>query len=281
VSPANDVGKTSGGAVVTGAGRGLGREISRALARRGYAVHATDVDERSARETAQELGAPAFGSQLDVADASACAAVARATVERTRALRVWVNNAGILPSGYSWDNGEADRRRAFDVNAHGTINGTLAALEVMRPARIGHVINIVSLAGLVPAPGETLYSATKHAVLGFSVGTLLDLRRDGVRDVHVSALCPDGIWTPMLSEKVDDPEIALSWSGGRLLKPEDVARQAVGLLDHPRPVRSVPRWRGAQVRLLGAYPDASARLLPLIMASARRKQRAWARSHPH
>ena len=279
MSGPNHTGIMPGGAVVTGAGRGLGLEISRALARRGYAVHATDVDERSAAATADDLGAPAFGSQLDVADVAACASAAGATAERTGSLRVWVNNAGVLPTGHGWDNAEPQRRRTFDVNAHGTINGTLAALEVMRPARIGHVINIVSLAGLAPAPGETLYSATKHAALAFSVGTLLDLRRDGVRDIHVSALCPDGIWTPMLHEKIDDPEVALSWSGGALLKPEDVARRAVGLLDHPHAVRSVPRWRGGLVRALAACPDASARLLPLMMASARRKQRAWAGSH--
>src|SRR2546423_3173701 len=105
----------------------------------------------------------------------------------------------------------------------------------MRPADPGHVINVVSLAGLVAAQGETLYSATKHAAIAFSLGTLSDLRRAGVRRVQISALCPDGIWTPMLHEKVDDPDAALSWSG-TLLAPEDVAERAVGLLDHPRPV---------------------------------------------
>ena len=267
-----------GGAVVTGAGRGLGFEVARALAQRGYTVHVTDVDDGAAGEAAGRLGAPAFASLLDVADPAACQGVAKSTVDQSGSLRVWVNCAGILPTGHGWDNEEHQRRLAFDVNAHGTINGTLAALEVMRPAGMGHIINIVSLAGLVAAPGETLYAATKHAALAFSVGTYFDLRRDGVRDVHISAVCPDGIWTPMLYDKVHDPEAALSWSGV-MLEPAEVARRAVALLERPRPVLSVPRWRGGFVRLFAAFPGLGARLLPLVFADARRKQRAWARKH--
>jgi NAD(P)-dependent dehydrogenase (short-subunit alcohol dehydrogenase family) len=267
-----------GGAVVTGAGRGLGFELARTLADRGYTVHITDVDGSAAQEAARRLGEPVLSSRLDVADPVACEGVARSTIERAGSLRVWVNCAGILPTGHGWDNDEHQRRLAFDVNAHGTINGTLAALDVMRDAGSGHIINIVSLAGLVAAPGETLYAATKHAALAFSVGVYLDLRRDGVRDIHVSAVCPDGIWTPMLYDKVHDPEAALSWSGV-MLAPVDVARRAVALLDRPRPVLSIPRWRGGFVRVFAMFPGVGARLLPLVFADARRKQRAWARRH--
>lgn len=239
-------------------------------------MHVTDVDEQAAREAAQRLGDPAFASRLDVTEAPACAATAGATVERTGSLEVWVNCAGILPTGHGWDHDERQRRLTFDVNAHGTINGTLAALALMRPAGTGHVINIISLAGLVAAPGETLYAASKHAALAFSVGTLLDLRRERIRGIHISSVCPDGIWTPMLYDKVRDPEAALSWSGV-LLMPADVAARVVRLLDHPRPVVSIPRWRGAIARSLALFPRLGIRLLPLIFADARRKQRAWAR----
>jgi NAD(P)-dependent dehydrogenase (short-subunit alcohol dehydrogenase family) len=262
--------------VVTGAGRGLGLEIARALAGRGYRVHLTDVDGEAAMRAATRIGPSAWASTLDVADASACSALARATEDRAP-LAVWVNNAGILRTGYAWDCAPSQRRGLFEVNALGTINGTLAALELMRPRGSGHVVNVVSLAGLVAAPGETLYSATKHAALAFSVGTLLDLRRAGVRGVHISALCPDGIWTPMLYDKVSDPEAALSWSGV-LLRPEDVAARAVQLLDKPRPIAVMPRWRGWQVRLFASLPQLGVRLLPLVMADARRRQRKFARS---
>jgi NAD(P)-dependent dehydrogenase (short-subunit alcohol dehydrogenase family) len=266
-----------GGALVTGAGGGLGREIARQLAARGYAVHVTDVDGATAAQTAAQLGSRAWSSALDVADADACRTAARETAQRAGSLAVWVNNAGVLRTGHAWDLDPAALELMFAVNTTGTINGTFAALELMRPGGGGNIVNVVSLAGLVPAPGEALYAASKHAALAFSVGLSLDLRRDGVRDVHVSALCPDGIWTPMLHTKVDDPFAAISWQGV-LLAPEEVARAAVELIDHPRPVRSIPRRRGGAVRLAAAFPRVTRAALPVVTWGALRKQRRFRRS---
>ena len=252
-------------ALVTGAGRGLGLEIARALAARGLTVHLTDVDPDAAQAAARELGPPAFASGLDVRDAEACRAAAALTVERAGSLDVWVNNAGILVTGHVWEHDPETRRALFEVNTLGTINGTLAALELMRAAGRGHVVNVVSLAGLGAPPGEALYSATKHGVLAFSLGTLSDLRRAGFKQIHVSAVCPDGIWTPMISDKLDDPDAAPSFSG-RLLRAEEVAPKVAALLDRPRPVLAIPRWRGLFVRLLDAFPRLATRLMPLFMA---------------
>jgi NAD(P)-dependent dehydrogenase (short-subunit alcohol dehydrogenase family) len=262
------------GAVVTGAGRGLGLEIARRLAERGLAVNVTDVDEDAARAAADQLGDPAWASPLDVRDADACEAVARAAAERAGSLDVWVNNAGILVTGFVWDHDAPTRRTVVEVNSLGTFNGTHAALELMRPAGRGHVINIVSLAGLVAAPGETLYAASKHAAIAYTLGVLNDLNRAGFKEVHVSAVCPDGIWTPMLYDKLDDPEAAVSFSG-HFMRPETVADAAVGLLDHPRALLTIPRRRAIFIRFADLFPGLSNRLLPLVLADARRKQRRW------
>jgi NAD(P)-dependent dehydrogenase (short-subunit alcohol dehydrogenase family) len=265
-----------GTALVTGAGRGLGLEIARALAAPGLTVHLTDIDPDAAEAGARELGPPAFASALDVRDAEACRAAAALTVERGGSLEVWVNNAGILVTGHVWEHDPETRRTVFEVNTLGTINGTLAALELMRSTGRGHVVNVVSLAGLATAPGEALYSATKHGALAFSLGALSDLRRAGFREIHVSAVCPDGIWTPMISDKLDDPDAAPSFSG-RLLRGDEVAPKVAGLLDHPRPVLAIPPWRGVFVRFLDAFPGLTTRLMPLFMADARRRQRRWRR----
>ena len=87
-------------------------------------------------------------------DAEACRAAAALTVERGGSLDVWVNNAGILVTGHVWDHDPETRRALFEVNTLGTINGTLAALELMRAAGRGHVINVVSLAGFGRAAGR-------------------------------------------------------------------------------------------------------------------------------
>jgi NAD(P)-dependent dehydrogenase (short-subunit alcohol dehydrogenase family) len=265
-----------GGAVVTGAARGLGLEIARRLARRGLAVNVADIDALTAAEAAAEIGGGAWSSELDVRDPEACRTVASETAERAGSLDVWVNNAGILVTGFAWDHDEQTRRAVLDVNALGTINGTVAALELMRPGDRGHVINVVSLAGLVAAPGEALYGASKHAAIAFTLGALNDLRRSGSTGVRVSAVCPDGIWTPMLYDKLDDPAAAVSFAGN-FMRPEVAADAAVGLLDRPRAVLTVPRRRAIFVRFADLFPGLANRMVPLLVADARRKQKRWKR----
>jgi NAD(P)-dependent dehydrogenase (short-subunit alcohol dehydrogenase family) len=260
-------------AVVTGAGRGLGRAIALDLAVRGYLVHATDIDPDAAAETAAAVGAGASSSALDVTDEQACRAVADAASARGP-LDLWVNNAGILATGPAWQQNGATRRALLEVNALGTMNGTAAALEKMLPLDRGHVVNVVSVAGLTVAPGVVNYAASKHAALAFSYGTLLDLRDAGVKGVHVSAICPDGIWTPMLADKLDDPSAAGPFAG-RLLLVEQVAAAVGRLAAEPRPLVILPAWRGPFLRLAELFPRISLRLLPLVMRDARRRQRRY------
>ncbi len=263
-------------AVVTGAGGGLGRAIALDLAGRGYLIQATDIDAGAAAATAAEIGAGASSSELDVTDQEACHAIATAAATRSGTLDLWVNNAGVLVTGQSWEQGEATRRAMLDVNALGTMNGTVAALEKMLPTGRGHVINVISLAGLVAAPGEVNYSASKHAAMAFTLGTLFDLRRSGVSGVQLSAVCPDGIWTPMLEDKLDDPAAAGSFSG-QLLTPGEVATAVGKLTERPRPLLVLPRWRGPLLRLFDLFPRLALRLLPLVMRDARRRQRRYKR----
>ncbi len=263
-------------AVVTGAGSGLGRAIAVELAGRGFVVLATDVDAGAAAETAEAIGVGATSMELDVRDQDACRAAADAAISRSGSLDLWVNNAGVLITGNSWEQDGAARRTMFEVNAVGTMNGTVAALERMTGAGAGHVINVVSLAGLVAAPGEVAYSASKHAAMAFTLGTLFDLRRAGIGGIELSAVCPDGIWTPMLEGKLDDPDAAGSFSG-RLLTPTQVATAIGRLTERPRPILVLPRWRGALLRLFDVNPRLALKLLPLVMRDARRRQRRYKR----
>jgi NADP-dependent 3-hydroxy acid dehydrogenase YdfG len=261
-------------AVVTGAGSGLGQAIAVELNGRGFVVLATDIDPDAAARTAEAIGPGATSLGLDVCDADACRAAAAAAISRGGSLDLWVNNAGVLVTGNAWEQDEATRRAMVDVNAIGTMNGTVAALERMTEAGSGHVINVVSLAGIVAAPGEVTYSASKHAALAFTLGTLFDLRRAGHREIELSAVCPDGIWTPMLEGKLDDPDAAGSFSG-RLLTAERVASAVGKLTDRPKPLLVLPRWRGPLLRFLDRYPRVAVKMLPLIMSSARRRQKKY------
>lgn len=261
------------GAVVTGGAGGLGRATAGVLTALGLRVWVADLDGGAAQEAADAVGGR--GARLDVTDETACRELAR-EVERTDGLALWVNNAGVLFTRPSWEHPSGEVGRMLDVNLRGTMHGTWAALEVMRARGTGHVLNVVSLAGLAAPPGETVYAASKHAALAFSTGTLQDLRAAGVRGVAVSAVCPDGIWTPMLHDKVDDPQAAPSWSGV-LLQPEQVAAVVADVVRRPRPVTSIPGWRGGLSRLYSASPRVALALTPLLMAGARRRQQAFGR----
>ncbi|MCD2263638.1 SDR family oxidoreductase [Dietzia aurantiaca] len=273
---------TPPGALVTGAGRGLGRAIAELLADHGYLVMVTDLSGEAASAAAAEIGRGALWAEVDVRE--------HAQVERARdeliaaagSLKVWVNNAGVLVTGPAWEQSEELRKLHLDVNALGTINGTVAAIDAMREGAGsgpgGHIINIASLAGISAVPGEAVYAASKHAVMGFSSSTVADLRLAGVKDIDISCVCPDGIWTPMLYDKLEDPQAALSFSGV-LLQPEDVVRAVGKVLDKPRPVTAIPHWRGAIARLGAAFPRLGSSALPLLAAQGRRVQKKLLRTN--
>ena len=243
-----------GAAVVTGAARGLGLAIATALHQVGYDVMVTDPDPDAAAAAAAPLGG--WSARLDVRYDQACEVAAQRAAERG-GLALWVNNASVLAVGPLWTHDAGTRRRLMETNALGLMNGTLAALGVMRPRGRGHIVNVVSLAGLDAAPGETVYAASKQAALAFSLGTLAELRAAGQRGVHISCLCPEGDWSP-------------SRDSGARLRTEHVATRLVRLLDDPRPVVAMPRRNG--VRMLDAFPRASLSMARLMLAVGQRRQ---------
>jgi NAD(P)-dependent dehydrogenase (short-subunit alcohol dehydrogenase family) len=260
-------------AVVTGAGRGFGLEIARRLAGRGYEVLCTDIDERRAAQTAERVGG--FSLPLDVRDPEAHRAAARAAAERG-SLEVWVGNAGVLRTVKAWEHSDEELRLLVEVNLLGVIYGSRAAIEAMRsgPGDNCHIINLASLSALGPAPGLAVYAATKHGVLGFTTSLQGDLRRAGI-PITVHALCPDGADTDMLRERAGDEDSAIIWTAPRLLRAEEVAERAVGLLDSQELVAVMPRWRGWATRgtaMLGRHAMHAA--APLHALGRRRRSRA-------
>ena len=123
-------------AVVTGAGSGLGRAIAVELAGRGFLVLATDIDPDAAAATAEAIGT---GARSMVARrprrGGLPGAAAEAAIARGGSLDLWVNNAGVLVTGNAWEQDEAARQTMLEVNAVGTMNGTVAALERMIASR--------------------------------------------------------------------------------------------------------------------------------------------------
>lgn len=257
-------------AVVTGAGRGIGREVARLLAQRGYAVLCGDINEEGAEETAALAGNGAWASGLDVRDPGAHREAAGQASERGR-LEAWFNCAGVLRTERAWDHPDDDVRLLVEANLLGVIWGSRAALDAMRADPAGcHIVNIASMSAFGPAPGLAVYGATKHGVLGFTSSLQGDLEAEDV-PIRVHSVCPDTVDTGMMREHVDEPEYALAFTAPRILTAEEVARKSVALIDGERLVLSIPGWRAGMLRLTGAFPRG---ILPLAGVLRRSGDRA-------
>lgn len=170
-------------AIVTGASSGIGGAIAEALARAGFTVFGT-----SRRTTGT---GPAGVSMLacDVTDDESVAALVATVISQTGRIDVLVNNAGMGLIGGAEESSIAQVRALFDVNLFGTMRMTNAVLPSMRRRGQGRIINISSIVGLVPAPYSTHYSATKHALEGYSESLDHEVRAFGIR---ISLIEPAG-----------------------------------------------------------------------------------------
>ncbi|MEM7437622.1 MAG: SDR family oxidoreductase [Myxococcota bacterium] len=248
-------------AVVTGAGKGLGRRISEGLAAKGFSVLVTDIDESAAQETASSIGADAWAMHHDVRDPDAHRRVADEAAKRG-SLTLWVNNAGVLSLGPHWELDDADVRRHVEINVLGVMWGTRAAIDSMRDQG-GQIINVASISSLVPAPGLAVYGATKNAVLSYTVSVEGDLQRAGL-PIQLSAVCPDAIDTDMVRNVKHSSEAGLIFSAKNLLTADDVAAIVVDLVGKPRLVVSVPRSRAVLAHMTRPFPKLGLRVLESI-----------------
>lgn len=253
-------------AVVTGAGRGLGRKIAERLARTGHHVIATDIDEGAAHVTAAVV--EGTGVKQDVRDPDSHRAIAKLAAQHG-SLAVWVNNAGVLAVGEAWSMGDGDIRRQVEVNLLGVIWGCNAAVSAMET---GTILNIASLSAITPTPGLSVYGATKHGVVGYSLSLASELRQ-AKRPITVSALLPAAIKGEMTAGVAHDPAASLLWANGPLLSLDSVAEAATDLVARPRLVRTMPGYRAAMIHLLRPFPALG---LPLLERFAR-----LGRKHQH
>lgn len=254
-------------AVVTGAGRGIGRGIAERLVRRGHRVVVTDLDGEAARRTAPEIGA-VVGLAQDVRDEGSHRAVAEEAL-RHGPLAVWFNNAGIGTDGTLTELSSESVERLVQVNLMGVLWGMRAAIEAFGTGG-GHVVNTASMSAHGPVPGLSVYAATKAAVVSLSTSVHVETPRN----VRVSALCPDGVDTEMVSAmQASGRAKALVHSGGGLLTVDQVADAAVGMLGTSRVVRSLPGWRGALMRFTSVTPSVSMKAERLFVWEGRRRMR--------
>jgi len=229
-------------ALVTGGGRGIGREIALALAREGCAVAVAARTMREIEEAAAAVrlvGPAALAVPLDVTDPAAVGRAVAHVADTLGPVDVLVNNAGIAGSAPLLKTEPEMWERHLQVNVTGPYLMTRAVLGGMLERGWGRVINIASLAGLYGAPYVTAYTASKHALVGFTRALAMEVSGQGVT---VNAICPgyvatDIVWNAARNieqktgKSFDQAVEALARinPGGRLLQPAEVAAAVVKL----------------------------------------------------
>ncbi|MGB3697053.1 MAG: SDR family oxidoreductase [Gordonia sp. (in: high G+C Gram-positive bacteria)] len=237
--------------VVTGAARGIGAEVARAFGAAGSHVWLCDVDADVVAATAATIEG-ARARRLDVTDRALWAALVDEILAEHGRLDVLVNNAGVMPVGPFTAQPPETTDLIIDVNVKGVLNGMAAVLPAMVAAGRGHIVNVASMAGVLPLPGMVSYNASKYAAYGASLAARREYDGTGVT---VSAVLPSAVRTE-LSSGAD--------LGGTLptVDPEQVARAIVRSL-HTRAARtSVPGWvLPAWLHVDGLVPESIERVV--------------------
>ena len=185
---------STGLAIVTGAGSGIGRASASMLAGRGYAVAAIDLDLTSAKETVKGL-ANARAYQADVSDFAQLDTAVTAAIGELGPLEVMFNNAGVLDGYFNVDDmDEAVWRRVIDIDLTSVFLGCKRALREMLPRGRGRIINMASVAGLNGTGGGAAYIAAKHGVVGLTRQMAVAY---GARGITVNCVCPGAIPTSL------------------------------------------------------------------------------------
>lgn len=235
-------------AVVTGAGSGLGRALSLALARRGGRVLVTDVNDEGVEQTVREVraaGGEAEGLRCDVTRAADLEAAAVAIEGRWGGVDLLVNNAGVAAAGFV---GEAPLdlwEWALAVNLRGVIHGCHAFVPRMKAQRRGWILNVASSAGIVSMPEMGPYNVTKAGVISLSETLYAELAS---HNVAVSALCPTffptGLFDAMRTSAERQRRMARTLFASSTMDAEQVAAAALKGLERGQLI-VIPQLDGA------------------------------------
>lgn len=233
-----------GVAVVTGGARGIGLAIAHDLAGVGYQVVLGGPDVESCRAAAREVGQDCLGWRLDVTETQGIERFVEAVEAEVGPIEVWVNNAGVMPTGPAEQVAPVLADLTIDVNFRALVHTCRIVVPRMRSRGRGCLVNVASATALIPLADLAVYSGTKAAVTAFSDALRRELRGSGVQVVVIH---PHHTTTAMGAGLARIPVL-------RPIAPKKVSAAVLVALRHGRPEASVPGWLGPAARLLALFP---------------------------
>lgn len=219
-------------ALVTGASRGIGREIALELARNGANIAVNfSGSEAKANEVVDEIkkmGKDAFAIKCDVSNSEEVATMVKETVDRFGHLDILVNNAGITKDNLLMRMKEEEWDDVININLKGVFLSTKAVTRQMMKQRGGRIINIASIVGTIGNAGQANYVAAKAGIIGLTKTTAKELAS---RNITVNAIAPGFIATDMTDKLPDDvkADMLKQIPLARLGDPKDIAKMAAFL----------------------------------------------------
>ena len=213
-------------ALITGATRGIGKQIAITLAKQGYNIalnyRKENEELENTKKEIEEIGVQVLAVKGDVANFEDCEKFVKQTIERFEQIDVLVNNAGITKDMLLMRMKKEDFEQVIDTNLVGTFNVTKNVVPYMMKARSGRIINISSVVGIAGNAGQTNYSASKAGIIGFTKSLAKEIAS---RNILVNAVAPGFIETNMTDVLKDDvkQEIAKNIPLKRMGTAQDVA----------------------------------------------------------
>ncbi len=236
--------------LITGASSGIGAVAARAFADKGARVVAVARSEDKLRALAKELGDSLTTFVLDVRDGAAVTETVEKTIHKHGTIDILINNAGYGIFDYV-DNMTLEQiEDLMDTNFMGVVRCTKAVLPYMKKAGQGHIINVASIAGKIPTAKAAAYTASKHAVHGFSHALRLELKGSGI---EVSTINPGPVETQFFT-LADPSGQYLDNVKAFTISAEQVARAMIRLAEKPRMEVDIPRYLGTGANLYRAFP---------------------------
>jgi len=244
--------------VITGGASGIGECLGKKFLAEGAIVFAWDINESKLGQLeyeARKYDNPFHGMVVDVTEPNQVKKACEHVTRSHKRIDLWINNAGTSGLGSFREGAPEDFQKVMRLNFDAVVLGTRVALEAMERRGSGWIINVASVAGLIPAPYLAAYSASKHAVVGFTRALREELRLQS-SSIKLALVCPGFVDTAMIAGEGREDDLRFpDWLRWMVSTPEKVATNIISSLNRGQ-LEISPTLSGSVLTILHkAFPD--------------------------